>query len=385
MKRQGYIFERIICPLNLKRAIHLAARGKRKNRRVAYILKHEEETVEAVRNILVSGYVPTPYQVETIYDGAVQKERTIEKPRFFPDQIIHWALILQIEPLIMRGMYAWNCGSVPGRGQSRCKQGVERWLRGDPEGTKYCLKIDFRKFYQSIDHSVMKARFRTIIKDERTLAIIDAIIDSTGGLNIGNYTSQWFANFYLQAFDHFVKEHLRHTTRQTRNGTKKTDCVTYYARYIDDSVMFARNKKLLRYARDAIFAFVTSELKLKIKENWQIFPVTYTKRRRDGTSYQAGRDVDFLGYRMNHERTTLRRRLSLRISRRARKIYHKAKPTLNDCQAMVSYMGFIQHSDSRNYYVKRIAPYVNIKTMKGMISHEARNEQQHAAPLPGRA
>ena len=234
MKREGFIFERIACPANIRRAIHKAAIGKTDNRLVRNVLEHEDEAVVRVREILLSGFKPSPYKRSIIFDGANKKQREILEPRFYPDQIIHWALIMQIQSAIMRGMYDWSCCSIPGRGQSRCKQGVERWLKGDPENTKYCLKIDIRKFYPSVDNQILKAAFRRIIKDARTLSLIDAIIDSTKGLNIGNYTSQWFANFYLQPVDHFIKEKLRHTVRNGKRGSKPSDAIIYYARYNDD-------------------------------------------------------------------------------------------------------------------------------------------------------
>ena len=382
MKREGFIFERIACPANIRRAIHKAAIGKTDNRLVRNVLEHEDEAVVRVREILLSGFKPSPYKRSIIFDGANKKQREILKPRFYPDQIIHWALIMQIQSAIMRGMYDWSCCSIPGRGQSRCKQGVERWLKGDPENTKYCLKIDIRKFYPSVDNQILKASFRRIIKDARTLSLIDAIIDSTKGLNIGNYTSQWFANFYLQPVDHFIKEKLRHTVRNGKRGSKPSDAIIYYARYNDDMVMFGRNKKALRNARDALFAYLQDKMHLTVKDNWQLFLVTCVKRRRDGTTYKAGRDVDFLGFRMNHECTTLRRKLSLRMARRARKIYKKKRvPNYADCAAMISYCGWLKHSDSHNFYTKRISPYVNIEAMKGIVSNEARAKQRQAAAI----
>lgn len=386
MKRQGFIFERVTCPLNIRRAIKKASEGKRSNRVVRYVLENEEEAIQRIRRLLLDGFKPSPYTRAVVFDGANKKEREILKPRFFPDQVVHWALMLQLEPLIMRGMYEWSCGSVPGRGQARCKQGVERWLRNDPDSTKYCLKIDIRKFYQSVDNAILKTQFRRIVKDEKALALIDAIIDSTVGLNIGNYTSQWFANFYLQGCDHFIKENLRYYQRVSKQGeVKQLDAIKYYARYVDDMVMFGKNKKALHRAREALFSYMRDVLHLQIKDNWQVFLVATTKRRKDGTTYTAGRDVDFLGYRMNHERTILRRRLSLRIARRARKIYRKPAPSYSDCAAMVSYYGYIKHSNSHNFYTKRLAPYVSIEKMKGAISNEARTKQRHAAEKHCRA
>lgn len=382
MKRVGYLFDAIIDPANIEKAIMKASEGKRGNHVVQRVLQHKEEAVQHIRQTIIDGFVPSPYMRSVIFDGANKKEREILKPKFYPDQIVHWALMLVLQPVLMHGMYDWSCGSIPGRGQARCKQGVERWLRNDPANTKYCLKIDIRKFYQSVDNDVLKAAFRRKIKDARTLQLIDAIVDSTKGLNIGNYTSQWFANFYLQPVDHFIKEQLRHTVRHGKRGDKKADAIVYAARYIDDMVMFGPNKKTLHRAGEALFDYIRREMLLTIKPNWQLFLVSCEKTRKDGTTYTAGRDVDFLGYRMNHDRTIIRARLSLRMARRARKISKKEKPTFSDSAAMISYYGFIRHSDSYHFAKQRIEPYVKLCALKGVIRNEARRKQRAPAPKP---
>lgn len=174
-------------------------------------------------------YRPSPYVEMKIHDGANKKERIIYKPRFYPDQIVHWALMLQIEPLLMKGMYEFCCASVKGRGIMRGMRHIKKILVQDRKYTKYCLKLDIKKFYPSIDKQILKNKFRRILKDKDTLNLIDLIIDSgIEGIPIGNFTSQWFANFYLQDLDHFIKEHLK---------------VKYYVRYMDDMVLFSNNKK----------------------------------------------------------------------------------------------------------------------------------------------
>ena len=167
-------------------------------------------------------YTPSPYQIIELFDGATKKKRTISKPRFYPDQIIHWALMLQIEHIIMKGMYLYNCGSIPKRGTSYGQKVIEKWMRNDPKCTKYCLKMDVSKYYPSVSNEIMKAKFRKKIKDRDCLWLIDQIIDSAEGLPIGNFTSQWFANFFLVDFDHFVKQ---------QSGAH------YYIRYVDDLVV----------------------------------------------------------------------------------------------------------------------------------------------------
>jgi len=105
----------------------------------------DDETVKEagkIQKMLIEQiYVPSPYTIKKIQDGPSQKERIIFKPRFYPDQIIHWALMLQLQAVITKGMYEYTCGSVPGRGTSCGQKMIRKWLDKDYHGTKYCLKI----------------------------------------------------------------------------------------------------------------------------------------------------------------------------------------------------------------------------------------------------
>lgn len=232
MKRVGYLYEKICSVDNIKRAILKASEHKRNRPNVREILNNIDEYACEIQAMLKNHeYAPSPYRISVIHDTCAGKDREIFKPQFFPDQIIHWSLMLQLQSPIMRGMYAWSCGSIPGRGVHYAKKHIERIIRQDRKNTKYCLKMDISKFYPSINKVLLKKSFRRLIKDNEVLWLIDTIIDSTDeGIPIGNYTSQWFANWYLQDLDHYIKEVLH---------------VKYYYRYIDDMVLFGRNKKEL--------------------------------------------------------------------------------------------------------------------------------------------
>jgi RNA-directed DNA polymerase len=138
-----------------------ASLGKRKQNELRRILDNITNSMQKRFKIccLTRQYSPSPYIIKTIQDSSSGKIRTIYKPRFYPDQIIHWALMLQIQPIIMRGMYPYSCGSVPGRGTSLGQKTLRKWLDTDYKGTKYCLKMDISKFYPSIDNDVLKQMF----------------------------------------------------------------------------------------------------------------------------------------------------------------------------------------------------------------------------------
>ncbi len=124
----------------------------------------------------------------------------------------------------------------------------------------------------------------------------------------GNYTSQWLANYYLQDLDHFIKEQLK---------------VKYYIRYMDDMVLFHRNKRELHRIKKYIEIYLKKE-KLQLKDNWQLFKVD-------------SRPLDFLGFKFYRGYTTLRRGNFLRIKRRVKKIIKKGYIRTTDAQAIISY------------------------------------------------
>lgn len=345
MKRTGNIYEKVCELENIKMAIIKASAGKRNRQHVRKALNRLSAYAGMVQKLLVEkSYVPSPYTIKTVRDGPAQKERIIYKPRFYPDQIIHWALMLQLQETIMRGMYEYTCGSVPGRGTSHAQKALRRWMDADYRGTKYCLKMDVSKFYPSIDLTVLKQMFRKRIKDQDCLWLIDTIIDSNQqGLPIGNYTSQWFSNFFLQGLDHYIKEELK---------------ISYYVRYVDDLVLLGGNKKELHTARLAIDGYLHG-IGLNMKQNWQVFLI-------------STRAIDFLGFRFYRNRTTLRKRNALRIRRRLAKIGKKETLSYTDACAVISYWGWLKRSDSHRFYHKYVEPHVSVMEAKQRISEYAK-------------
>lgn len=238
---------------------------------------------------------PDGYREFWINDGIRKKRRRIAATTIV-SQTFHWVLIKAISPVIMRGMVPHTCASIPGRGAHYGKKFIVRWLQ-DEQNTKYCAKIDISRFYKSIDQEAAKKEFRRYIADETALWLIDTIIDSYPvGLPIGTYTSQWFANWILQRLDHYIKEVLR---------------VKYAMRYMDDIVMFGRNKKELHKVLEAISAYL-EPFGLHLKGNWQVFRVDHkvtehgifiTKRKRtdDLTRVVNGIGIDLRRAHVPHK------------------------------------------------------------------------------------
>lgn len=337
MKRVGFIFDKICDKDNIRQAIFNASQRKKNKPNVKWVLDNVDKCVDEIYDLLKSKkYVHSPYVECEIKDGLTKKSRIIHKPKFYPDQIVHWCLMQQIESILGRGMYQWSCASIKNRGTHYAKKRCEKWIRNDRSNTKYCLKIDIKKYYPNIDLDLLKAKFRRLIKDKDTLWLIDSIINSHDkGLPIGNYTSQWFANFYLQDVDHYIKEEL---------GVK------YYIRYMDDLVIFGSNKRRLKQVFEKLKVKISGE-KLAIKSNWQIFNIEKRK-------------LDFCGFVYTRKKTFIRKR----ITRNMRRQFFKFEKThsLHASRALMSYYGWIINSDSYVLYKKY---YGKMNIMKGVIAN----------------
>lgn len=353
MKRIGFIYEKVYEIENIKKAIMRASEEKRNQPNVKRILNDIDRYSKIIQDILKSkSYVPSPYTIEKINDGISGKTRTLHKPRFFPDQCIHWALMLQLEPIFMRGMYYWNCGSIKGRGTKRARQAVERWIRNDIKNTKYCFKGDVKQFYDSISHSHLKAVYRNLIKDDDVIWLLDEIVDSVpSGVPIGNYTSQWLGNLMLTPFDHYVKEVLH---------------VKYYVRYLDDIVMFGSNYRKMKRVKNDVEKYLNS-IGLRLKENSSVFRVEYTDKK----GKTRGRKIDFVGFIIGRKKTRIRKRIAIRIMRNCRRL-HKRKYTFKNCSKFMSYNGWLKHSDSYMMRKKYVFNKVDMKRVRRVVSNEAK-------------
>lgn len=348
MKRIGHLYEKFISLDNLILAVKNATKNK-KHRRGIVKEAHAEPERYALRaqKILERGFIFSPPREKVRRER--NKLRCIKVPKFFPDQIVHWALMQVIDPIIYRGMYRYCCGSVPGRGNKGARKAIIKFTKNDAR-IKYVYKADIHHFFASVDNDILRAKFRRVIKDKKILALIDAVLENGGeGLPIGYYTSQGFSNFYLQSFDHFVKEKLK---------------IKHYVRYVDDIVMLDRNKRKLHKAHKEFERFLRPN-KLALKKNWQVW--------KYGT-----RPIDFVGYRFYKKYIILRKHIFYSLTRVVRKI-KRFGLRLRQCERFVSYIARARVSNFKGYYLNRIKPVIKRKTAQNVISFFAKQQQAAAA------
>ena len=299
MKRIGNLYNKIISLDNLRLADEKARRGKVKSYGVRTHDKNRDKNILALHDMLIThSFKNSEYETFTIYEP---KEREISRLPYYPDRILHHAIMNVLEPIWVSIFTNDTYSCIKKRGIHGAMKKVKQAMK-DREGTRYCLKIDIRKFYPSIKHDVLKEIIRRKIKCRETLALLDEIIDSADGVPIGNYLSQYFANLYLAYFDHWIKEEKR---------------VKYYFRYADDMVFLASSKEELHMLLSDVKAYM-GMLKIELKGNEQIFPIG------DNRQDKNCRGLNFIGFVFYHNQTLIRKSIKKNFCRAAAKWNKKA-------------------------------------------------------------
>ncbi len=313
MKRLNNLFSQIISIENLMKADEKAQKGKARQYGVSLHNKNKDENILKLHDILISKtYKTSHYDIFKVFEP---KERDVYRLPYFPDRICHHAIMNVLEPVFVAVFTADSYSCIKGRGIHKASFHLRKAL-SNKEQTVYCLKLDIKKFYPNIDHDILKALLRRKFKDVNLLWLLDEIIDSAPGLPIGNYLSQYLANFYLTYFDHWIKESV---------GIK------YYFRYADDIVVLHHEKTYLHQLLKDIENHFKTNLKLEVKNNWQVFPV-------------EKRGIDFVGYKHYHSHVLLRKSIKKRFAKMMKSSPNKS--------SLASYMGWAKHCNSRHLLKK---------------------------------
>lgn len=322
MKRIGNLYHKVYDIKNLRIADKKARRGKKNQGGIKRHDRFREENIINLHYVLKNKeYITSEYRLFTIFDG---KQRDIYRLPYYPDRITHHAIMNVLEPVFVSCFTKDTYSCIKGRGIHKALENLTKSLK-DVEGTKHCLKLDMHKFYPSVKNEILKKLLRKKFKDKDLLCLLYNIIDSAQGVPIGNYLSQYFANFYLTYFDHWIKEGLK---------------VKHYFRYCDDIVILSDSKEELHRILHEIIEYLEKNLELKLS-NYQIFPV-------------ESRGIDFVGYRSFHKFILLRDGIKRRFIRMIK--YNK-----ND-KSIASYNGWLMHSNSFNLRNKYLNGYRIIRS-----------------------
>lgn len=311
MKRINNIYEQVISIDNILLADRIARRGKAKQTGVIEFDKNYDQNIaDLYKELAGNTYKTSPYRYRVIQE---RKERQIAILPY-RDRIVHHAVMNVLEPVFVSMFTADTYSCIKGRGVHKASYALRDALK-NVNDTTYCLQLDIRKFYPSVDNDILKSLLRKKIKDKEMLSFLDGIIDSSEGLPIGNYLSQYLSNFYLTYMDHHIKEVLG---------------IRYYFRYADDMIILHADKSYLHYVHQEISSYLSSRLKLSLKPNRGPFPVSL--------------GIDFGGYEHYHTHTLLRKSI--------KKAFVRAIKAKKSKASIASYLGWAKHCNSKNLIKK---------------------------------
>lgn len=336
MKRAGSLFEKIVSFRNLLQAAYRARRGKKNRPDVAaFHFDLERNLLQLQQELVEDCYFPGAYRSFFIHDP---KKRLISAAPY-RDRIVHHALCQVMEnvfePTFIFDSYANRIGKGTHRALDRCTWYSRRF--------RYALKCDIEKYFPSMDHEILYEQIRRKIKCRRTCALIQRIIRHSNeqeeiiryfpgdnlltplerrrGIPIGNLTSQFFANIFLNGFDHFITEQLQ------RDG---------YIRFVDDFLLFSDDKKALQW------------MLAQIRDH--LAGLRLTLHGRKCQIYQIRRGVPFLGWQVFPDHRRLIRKSGIRIQHRLQALheaYASGEKDLTQVRCSVmSYRGHLQHGDT---------------------------------------
>ena len=341
MKTYKQLYEKICGFDNLWLAFHQARRGKRAKAEVAsFEYRLESNLLALERELRDESYRPGPYHHFYIYEP---KRRKISAAPF-RDRVVHHALCNLIEPIwearFIDNSYACRVGKGTHAGLDRAQHYARRY--------RYVLQGDMVQFFPSIDHQVLRGLLARRIADQRTMALVDKILNSGAGvldseytiqffpgddlltplerargLPIGNLTSQFWANVYLHELDTFVTQELRHGA---------------YVRYADDWLLFSNDKaELQRYAAQIRGFLVQLRLVLHDRKT-QIYP--------------TATGIPFLGFRLYPDYRRLKRPNLLRFKRRMHRMLHGYADGALDLHELLVAAGKTQRAERRRTLVQ---------------------------------
>jgi len=279
-----------ICDIqNLIHAWLKARKGKTKK---FYVIEFEKNLRENLLNLheelKSQTYFPKPLETFILRDP---KTRKISKADF-RDRIVHHALIKVLEPIFDKTFIYDSCANRIGKGTLFAVKRFEKFQRkvtNNLTSEAFCLKADVKHYFQEVDREILLQIIEKKIADDKVVGLINLILDNFNenkGMPLGNLTSQFFANVYLNELDYFVKHQLK---------------AEYYIRYVDDFIILHQSKEQLEKWKNQINIFLKEQLKIELhSEKSKIVSLSF--------------GIDFVGFRIFYHYKLLRKRNIIKIS-----------------------------------------------------------------------
>lgn len=320
------IYDNSVSFENLLKAHKKARCGKREKKKIIlFELKLEQELLELEKQLKNGTYKHGGYTKFKIYEP---KERIIMASEY-KDRVVHqWYVEKFIKPYFVPQFISTSYAGIEGRGMHKASKDVQKAMRSAKSKWKnyYILKMDVTKYFQNIDKRILLEILKRKMKDKKLLWLTREILLSTEGmvgLPLGNYTSQKFANIYLNELDQYVKHKLK---------------CKYYYRYMDDMVIMCENKEIAKDSLNNITKFLKENLKLTLNSKTRIF--------------KDIQGVNFCGYKINEKRLKIRHTSKCRMKRKLKRYTRQLKEgkiTLPEIQRSIAgWLGYVKHANSYN-------------------------------------
>ena len=290
---------------------------------IKFNLKQEEYIYYLLEVLSNKTYKHGGYQVFYVTEPKLRK---IEKSRYIDRAVHRWLVDNFLEPYFVPSFINTSYACIKGRGMHKACLDVQKAMRSckNKWGTYYILKMDVSKYFENIDKIILISILEKKILDKNVMWLIKEILYSQEkevGLEIRNYTSQLFANIYLNEVDQYVKKEL---------GVK------YYFRYMDDSVLMVSSKEEAKYCLEKIKNFLFLKLGLCLNKKTQIF--------------KSKQGINFCGYKINENRLKLRDKGKRKLKKKVKKLkslIKKGKISSVEAKHFLSgHMGYIKIADT---------------------------------------
>ena len=328
-------FDKYLTYENLMKAHLLSRKGKNyKNEVILFNLKQEEYIRWLYEQLKNGTYKHGGYRIFYIQ---YPKKRKIEASRYI-DRIVHrWIVDSFLNRYFISQFINTSYACIKNRGMHKASIDVQNAMKHCKRiwQNYYVLKMDIRKYFQNIDKDILMKILKRKVKEEKLLNLLEKIVYSNSGkkgLPIGNYTSQIFANIYLNEVDQYIKHKLK---------------IKYYFRYMDDSVIFVKTKDEAIQALDKIRDFLKVNLELELNDKTQIF--------------KSKQGINFCGYKINEYRLKLRDRGKKAIKKKVKYLKEEVKKgNISSKEAsrfICGHLGYMKYANTRNLEEKLF--YIN--------------------------
>ncbi len=329
---------------------YLRARRHKKIKREILIFDMDAETnlINLIESIKNNTYHLGEYRKFIVYEP--KKREILSLP--YIDRIVHqWYIGEFIKPYIVKRFIKDTYACLNNRGTHRASRVVQKYMRKMKikYGNYYVIKCDISKFFYSVDLDILFSIMKRIIKDKELIDFTYKMIyensSSKVGIPIGNYTSQYFANIYLNELDKYIKHDLK---------------IKYYVRYMDDFILLVENKEKAKEVFTKIGDFLDKRLKLKLNPKSRYYP--------------SKLGIDFCGFKIFEEYRLIRKRSVKKIKKNINK-WNKLvlDGTLDRHKRLIQWNAFLNHSSHGNSFHLQNKLYESIIDNRGLDKNKVRN------------